>query len=108
MKKNLIGSEFSPHFSHRIGDCRGHVQINIAKCTKYDIIIQKELCNLGGAAMELRIDGMHIVPKVGQTLLELIRELKLDCEKLSCRPLAAKIAGEVFTLNYIPLREKED
>ena len=57
--------------------------------------------------MELRIDGMHIVPKVGQTLLELIRELKLDCEKLSCRPLAAKIAGEVFTLNYIPLREKD-
>ena len=40
--------------------------------------------------MKLRIDGMHIVPKVGQTLLELIRELKLDCEKLSCRPLAAK------------------
>ncbi len=57
--------------------------------------------------MELRIDGMHIVPKVGQTLLELSRELKLDCEKLSCRPLAAKIAGEVFTLNYIPLREKD-
>jgi uridine kinase len=57
--------------------------------------------------MELRIDGMHIVPKVGQTLLELIRELKLDCEKLSCRPLAAKIAGEVFTLNYIPVREKD-
>ena len=57
--------------------------------------------------MELRIDGMHIVPKVGQTLLELIRELKLDCEKLSCRPLAAKIAGEVFTLNYVPVREKD-
>ena len=57
--------------------------------------------------MELRIDGMPIVPKTGQTLLELIRELKLDCGKLSCRPLAAKIAGEVFTLNYIPVREAD-
>ena len=55
--------------------------------------------------MELRINGKQIIPKVGQTLLDLIRELKLDCDKLSCRPLAAKIAGEVFTLNYIPVRE---
>ena len=57
--------------------------------------------------MELRINGKPITPKAGQTLLELIRELKLDCEKLSCRPLAAKIAGEVFTLNYVPVREKD-
>ena len=55
--------------------------------------------------MELRIDGRTIIPNLGQTLLDLIRELKLDCEKLSCRPLAAKIAGEVFTLNYVPVRE---
>ena len=57
--------------------------------------------------MDLRIDGYHITPKAGQTLLELIRELGLDRETLSCRPLAAKIAGEVFTLNYIPVREKD-
>ena len=57
--------------------------------------------------MELRIDGNHIFPRAGQTLLELIRELKLDCGKLSSRPLAAKIAGEVFTLNYVPVREKD-
>ena len=57
--------------------------------------------------MELRIDGKQITPKAGQTLLELVRELKLDRQKLSCRPLAAKIAGEVFTLNYIPVREKD-
>ena len=55
--------------------------------------------------MELRIDGRTIIPNVGQTLLDLIRELKLDCDELSCRPLAAKIAGEVFTLNYVPVRE---
>ena len=57
--------------------------------------------------MELRIDGMQIDPKAGQTLLELIRELGMDSPALSARPLAAKIAGEVFTLNYIPLREKD-
>ena len=57
--------------------------------------------------MDLRIDGLHIAPKAGQTLLELIRELGLDSGTLSGRPLAAKIAGEVFTLNYIPLREKD-
>ena len=55
--------------------------------------------------MELRIDGRGIIPNLGQTLLDLIRELKLDCDELSCRPLAAKIAGEVFTLNYVPVRE---
>ena len=57
--------------------------------------------------MELRIDGNKITPKTGQSLLELIRELGLDGKTLSGRPLAAKIAGEVFTLNYIPHREKD-
>jgi len=57
--------------------------------------------------MELRIDQMSITPKPGQSLLALVRELKQDTKTLSCRPLAAKIAGEVFTLNYIPVREKE-
>ena len=57
--------------------------------------------------MKLRIDGYEIEAKTGQSLLELVKELGLDSEKLSQRPLVAKIAGEVFTLNYIPLREKE-
>ena len=57
--------------------------------------------------MELRMDGIPVVPQAGQTLLELIRDRGLDCDKLSSRPLAAKIAGEVFTLNYIPVRESD-
>ena len=57
--------------------------------------------------MKLRIDGHEITAKPNQSLLELVKELGLDDEKLSRRPLVAKIAGEVFTLNYIPLREKE-
>ncbi len=57
--------------------------------------------------MKLRIDGHEIDAKPGVSLLDLIKELGLDDTKLSKRPLAAKIAGEVFTLNYIPVREKE-
>ena len=58
--------------------------------------------------MKLTIDHHEIEAKTGQTLLELIRELGLDTDKLSTRPLAAKIAGETFTLNYVPVRLKEE
>ena len=57
--------------------------------------------------MYLTIDGRGIQASPGQSLLELIRQLDLAGETLSDRPLAAKIAGEVFTLNYIPQREKD-
>ncbi len=56
--------------------------------------------------MKLYIDGLEVTARQGMTLLELVRELGLDAATLTHRPLAAKIAGEVFTLNYIPLREK--
>ena len=57
--------------------------------------------------MELRIDGnlTRVVP--GKSLRELIIELGLDTADLSTRPLAARLAGEVFTLNYIPVRMKD-
>ena len=57
--------------------------------------------------MELTIDGIRYLPATGESLLEILRKLELDNEKLSARPLAAKIAGEVFNLNYIPVREKD-
>ena len=57
--------------------------------------------------MKLTIDGQSVEPRAGQTLLQIVRELGLDDCRLSHRPLAAKIAGEVFTLNYIPVREKD-
>ena len=57
--------------------------------------------------MELWIDGISVTASPGQTLLELIKSLGLDCRKLSGRPLAAKIAGEVFNLNYVPVRTKD-
>ena len=54
--------------------------------------------------MKLRIDGYELVPQPGQTLLELVKSLGLDKDMLSSRPIAAKIAGEVFNLNYVPVR----
>ncbi len=57
--------------------------------------------------MQLTIQGKKILARPGQSLLDLIRCLGLEEASLSQRPLAAKIAGEVFTLNYIPLRPKD-
>ena len=61
----------------------------------------------GGAAMYLNIDGKILCPQPDQSLLDLIRKADMDSVKLSKRPIAAKIAGEVFTLNYVPLRQKD-
>ncbi len=57
--------------------------------------------------MKLTIDGLRVDTAPGVSLLELVRSLGLDAPNLSSRPLAAKIAGEVFNLNYIPLRHKD-
>ncbi len=57
--------------------------------------------------MELKLDGLCVIPEREETLASIVVRLGLDRTELSARPLAAKIAGEVFTLNYIPLREKE-
>ena len=57
--------------------------------------------------MELKLDGLCVIPERGETLANIVVRLGLDCPELSARPLVAKIAGEVFTLNYIPLRDKE-
>lgn len=57
--------------------------------------------------MKLSIDGIAVTPNTGERLLDMIRRLGLDSPYLSKRPIAAKIAGEVFNLNYIPVREKD-
>jgi len=57
--------------------------------------------------MYLTIDGKKIESRPGQSLLDLVKELGLEGKTLSNRPLAAKLAGEVFTLNYIPQRQKD-
>ena len=57
--------------------------------------------------MYLTIDGHEIDTRTDEKLLDLICRLKLQGNSLADRPLAAKIAGEVFTLNYIPQRSKD-
>ena len=57
--------------------------------------------------MILTIDGRSVQTQPGQSLLELTAQLGLAGKTLSDRPLAAKIAGQVFTLNYVPQRKKD-
>ena len=57
--------------------------------------------------MKLVIDGCEVIAQPGQSLLDIIKNLGFISGKLSADPIAARIAGEVFTLNYIPLREKD-
>ena len=57
--------------------------------------------------MILTIDGKTITAQPGQSLLELIRQQGMDVPAMLERPIAAQIAGEVFNLNYIPLRVKD-
>ena len=57
--------------------------------------------------MKLTIDGYPVEAQPGQSLLELTQALNLTGKGLGQRPLAAKIAGEVFTLNYIPVRDTQ-
>lgn len=57
--------------------------------------------------MVLWIDGHKIEPKPDQSLLDMIAENGLDRSDFANRPIAAQIAGEVFNLNYIPIRSKD-
>lgn len=57
--------------------------------------------------MELRIDGRSISAKPGQSLQSLIKDLCLDTNEFASKPIAAKIAGEIFNLNYVPVRSED-
>ena len=57
--------------------------------------------------MQLTIDGITTEVNPGESLLAIVRRLGLDSTDLKTRPLAANIAGETFTLNYVPLREEQ-
>ena len=57
--------------------------------------------------MKLYIDNHEVEPKPDQSLFDIVEELCLFQGKLSTDPLVAKLAGRVFTLNYVPLRSKD-
>lgn len=58
--------------------------------------------------MYLTINGHPVDAQPGQSLEMLVQQLGLSENTLSRRPLAAKIAGEVFTLNYVPVRQPDE
>ena len=58
--------------------------------------------------MQMRLDGIAVNAQPGQSLLDLIRLAGLEHNEFSRRPLAAKMAGEIFNLNYIPVRDAAD
>ena len=57
--------------------------------------------------MKLIIDNKPYEPLPGETLYDIAKKLGFVNGKLSNDPIAAKISGRVFTLNYVPLREKD-
>jgi len=58
--------------------------------------------------MKLLIDGKEIIAQEGQSLKQLIEQLQPQSVPFAEIPIAAKIAGEVFNLNYIPVRSAEE
>ena len=57
--------------------------------------------------MKLIIDTREIIAKDDSSLFDMVRDLGLIPGKLSEDPIVAKIAGRVFTLNYVPKRSKD-
>lgn len=57
--------------------------------------------------MKLKIDQFIIDAAPDESLYDLTKRLGLFTGSLATDPIAAKIAGRVFTLNYIPLRRKD-
>ena len=57
--------------------------------------------------MKLFIDTLEVEARPDASLLDLITEAGLVDGHLSTDPIVAKIAGRVFTLNYIPVRKKD-
>ena len=58
--------------------------------------------------MKLTIDGKQVEALAGQSLLDILKTMNMAGSTLLDMPIAAKIAGEVFNLNYIPLRTKDE
>lgn len=55
--------------------------------------------------MDIYINNMKVQVNPGESLLNLIRNSGLDSPSLLNRPIAARIGGETFNLNYIPMRK---
>lgn len=57
--------------------------------------------------MKLVINNVECEARTNESLLDIVKRLGFVDGRLSHDPIAAKIAGRVFTLNYIPVRDKD-
>ena len=57
--------------------------------------------------MKLIIDNIPYEPQPDESLFDIAKKLGFVNGQLSNDPIVAKISGRVFTLNYVPLREKD-
>ena len=57
--------------------------------------------------MKLIINNVECEAQTNESLLDIVKRLGFMNGRLSHDPIVAKIAGRVFTLNYIPVREKD-
>ena len=57
--------------------------------------------------MKLMINNTIVEIKTDESLYDLLKRLGMITGNLSSDPIAAKLAGRVFTLNYIPERHKD-
>lgn len=57
--------------------------------------------------MKLIIDNKPYEPLPGESLYDIAKKLGFVNGRLSNDPIAAKISGRVFTLGYVPVREKD-
>ena len=57
--------------------------------------------------MKLKINGISVTPMPDESLYEMTKRLGLFKGKLSTDPIAAMIIGKTFTLNYVPVRQKD-
>ena len=57
--------------------------------------------------MKLYVDNIEVETRPDESLYEITERMGLVTGKLSTDPIVAKIAGRIFTLNYIPERSKD-
>ena len=57
--------------------------------------------------MKLIIDNIPCEALPGESLYDIVKRLGFVSGSLANDPIAAKIAGRVFTLGYVPMREKD-
>ena len=57
--------------------------------------------------MKLIIDNIPCEAQPGESLYDIVKRLGFVNGQLSNDPIVAKIAGRVFTLGYVPVREKD-